>query len=110
MFANEFRTVKKKCVVDSFEILQEIATLSKKEENIKNEYNKKMKELKKRKKRDRKNRIVVNKLGVNMVSVISAKYNNFLSILKENKKECTRKSSDDGNKSEKTIFISVFIL
>ena len=45
-----------------------------------------MKELKKRKKRDRKNRIVDNKLGVNMVSVISAKYNNFLSILKENKK------------------------
>ena len=96
--------------MDSFEILQEIATLSKKEENIKNEYNKKMKELKKRKKRDRKNKIVVNKLGVNMVSVISAKYNNFLSILKENKKECTRKSSDDGNKSEKTIFILVFIL
>ena len=34
-----------------------------------------------------------------MVSVISAKYNNFLSILKENKKECTRKSSDNENKS-----------
>ena len=96
--------------MDSFEILQEIATLSKKEENIKNEYNKKMKELKKRKKKDRKKRIVDSKLGVNMGSVISAKHNNFLSILKENKKECTRKSSDDGNKSEKTIFILVFIL
>ena len=112
MFANELRTVaedcyitninKKKCVVDSFDILQEIAALGKKEENIKNEYNKKMKELKKRKKRDRKKRIVDSKLGVNMGSVISAKHNNFLSILKENKKDGTRKSSDDENQSDKT--------
>ena len=58
-----------------------------------------MKELKKRKKRDRKNRIVDNKLGVNIGSVILAKYNNFLSILKENKKEGTRKSRDNENKS-----------
>ena len=36
--------------MDSLEILQEIATLSKKEENIKNEYNKKMRNLKKEKK------------------------------------------------------------
>ena len=112
MFANELRTVaedcyitninKKKCVVDSFDILQEIAALGKKEQSIKNEYNKKIKELKKRKKRDRKRRIVDNKLGVNMGSVVSAKHNNFLSILKENKKDGTRKSSEEENQSEKT--------
>ena len=117
MFQNEVRTVaeecyvtnlnKKKCVVDSFEVLQEIAALAKKEENIKNTYNKKMKSLQKRKKRERKKRVVDNKLGVTMGSIISAKNNNFLSLLKDNKKENTRNISDDDIQSERTTSKSI---
>ena len=64
MFHGEVRTVaeecyitnlnKKKCVVDSFNILEELSSLTKKEENIKQTYNKKVKSLQKRKRREKK--------------------------------------------------------
>ena len=110
MFHSELRTVaeecyitnfnKKQCVINSFNILQEINSLGKKEENIKQVYNKKIKSLQKRKKKERKKKVVENKLGVNMGSMISAKNNNFLSLVKETKKEHTRKNSEDDTQSE----------
>ena len=110
MFHSELRTVaeecyitnfnKKQCVINSFNILQEINSLGKKEENIKQVYNKKIKSLQKRKKKERKKKVVENKLGVNMGSMISAKNNNFLSLVKETKKEHTKKNSEDDTQSE----------
>ena len=117
MFHGEVRTVaeecyitnlnKKKCVVDSFNILQELNSLTKKEENIKQTYNKKVKSLQKRKRRERKKKVVDNKLGANMGSLISAKNNNFLSLIKDTKNQSTRKSSEDDNQSEKTTSKSI---
>ena len=117
MFHGEVRTVaeecyitnlnKKKCVIDSFNILQELNGLTKKEENIKQTYNRKVKSLQKRKRKERKKKIVDNKLGINMGSLISAKNNNFLSLLKDTKKENTRKNSEDDIQSEKTTSKSI---
>ena len=111
MFHGEVRTVaeecyitnlnKKKCVIDSFNILQELNGLTKKEENIKQTYNRKVKSLQKRKRKEKKKKVVDNKLGVNMGSLISAKNNNFLSLIKDTKKESTSKNSEDDIQSEK---------
>ena len=117
MFHGEVRTVaeecyitnlnKKKCVIDSFNILQELNGLTKKEENIKQIYNRKVKSLQKRKRKEKKKKVVDNKLGVNMGSLISAKNNNFLSLIKDTKKESTSKNSEDDIQSEKTISKSI---
>ena len=117
MFHGEVRTVaeecyitnlnKKKCVIDSFNILQELNGLTKKEENIKQTYNRKVKSLQKRKRKEKKKKVVDNKLGVNMGSLISAKNNNFLSLIKDTKKESTSKNSEDDIQSEKTISKSI---
>ena len=117
MFHGEVRTVaeecyitnlnKKKCVIDSFNILQELNGLAKKEENIKQTYNRKVKSLQKRKRKEKKKKVVDNKLGVNMGSLISAKNNNFLSLIKDTKKESTSKNSEDDIQSEKTISKSI---
>ena len=69
-----------------------ISYIGKKEENIKNINNKKFKKKWsqfKKEKRKRKKRVVDTKLGVS--SIISEKNNNFLSLLKGNKKENARK-------------------
>ena len=117
MFHGEVRTVaeecyitnlnKKKCVIDSFNILQELNGLTKKEENIKQIYNRKVKSLQKRKRKEKKKKVVDNKLGVNMGSLISAKNNNFLSLIKDTKKESTSKNSEDDIQSEKTTSKSI---
>ena len=117
MFHGEVRTVaeecyitnlnKKKCVIDSFNILQELNGLTKKEENIKQTYNRKVKSLQKRKRKEKKKKVVDNKLGVNMGSLISAKNNNFLSLIKDTKKESTSKNSEDDIQSEKNISKSI---
>ena len=117
MFHGEVRTVaeecyitnlnKKKCVIDSFNILQELNGLTKKEENIKQIYNRKVKSLQKRKRKEKKKKVVDNKLGVNMGSLISAKNNNFLSLIKDTKKESTSKNSEDDIQSEKNISKSI---
>ena len=117
MFHSEVRTVaeecyitnlnKKQCVINSFNILQELNSLAKKEENIKQTYNKKIKSLQKGKKKDKKKKIVENKLGVNMASIVSAKNNNFLSLIKDTKKEHTRKNSEDEIQSETTTSRSI---
>ena len=117
MFHGEVRTVaeecyitnlnKKKCVIDSFNILQELNSLTKKEENIKQIYNRKVKSLQKRKRKEKKKKVVDNKLGVNMGSLISAKNNNFLSLIKDTKKESTSKNSEDDIQSEKTTSKSI---
>ena len=117
MFHGEVRTVaeecyitnlnKKKCVIDSFNILQELNGLAKKEENIKQTYNRKVKSLQKRKRKEKKKKVVDNKLGVNMGSLISAKNNNFLSLIKDTKKESTSKNSEDDIQSEKNISKSI---
>ena len=117
MFHGEVRTVaeecyitnlnKKKCVIDSFNILQELNGLTKKEENIKQTYSRKVKSLQKRKRKEKKKKVVDNKLGVNMGSLISAKNNNFLSLIKDTKKESTSKNSEDDIQSEKTISKSI---
>ena len=116
MFHGEVRTVaeecyitnlnKKKCVIDSFNILQELNGLTKKEENIKQIYNRKVKSLQKRKRKEKKKKVVDNKLGVNG-SLISAKNNNFLSLIKDTKKESTSKNSEDDIQSEKTTSKSI---
>ena len=116
MFHGELRAVaeecyatnlnKKKCVVNSFEILQELANLTKKEENARQIYNKKLRALQKKRKKDKKKKAADSKLGVNISSLISAKNNNFLSLMKE-KKEYTRKSSDDDIQSAKTTSKSI---
>lgn len=107
MFHGEVRTVaeecyitnlnKKKCVIDSFNILQELNGLTKKEENIKQIYNRKVKSLQKRKRKEKKKKVVDNKLGVN----------NFLSLIKDTKKESTSKNSEDDIQSEKTTSKSI---
>ena len=107
MFHGEVRTVaeecyitnlnKKKCVIDSFNILQELNGLTKKEENIKQTYNRKVKSLQKRKRKEKKKKVVDNKLGVN----------NFLSLIKDTKKESTSKNSEDDIQSEKNISKSI---
>ena len=117
MFHGEVRTVaeecyitnlnKKKCVIDSFNILQELNGLTKKEENIKQTYSRKVKSLQKRKRKEKKKKVVDNKLGVNMGSLISAKNNNFLSLIKDTKKESTSKNSEDDIQSEKNISKSI---
>ena len=117
MFHGEVRTVaeecyitnlnKKKCVIDSFNILQELNGLTKKEENIKQTYNRKVKSLQKRKRKEKKKKVVDNKLGVNMGSLIPAKNNNFLSLIKDTKKESTSKNSEDDIQSEKTTSKSI---
>ena len=116
MFHGELRAVaeecyatnlnKKKCVVNSFEILQELANLTKKEESARQIYNKKLRALQKKRKKDKKKKAADSKLGVNISSLISAKNNNFLSLMKE-KKEYTRKSSDDDIQSAKTTSKSI---
>ena len=117
MFHSEVRTVaeecyitnlnKKQCVINSFNILQELNSLAKKEENIKQTYNKKIKSLQKGKKKDKKKKIVENKLGANMGSIVSSKNNNFLSLIKDTKKEHTRQNSEDEIQSETTTSRSI---
>ena len=116
MFQGELRTVaeecyitnlnKKNCVINAFEITQELTALSKKEEIEKQNFNNKIKSLQKKKKRDRKRKVAETKLGVNIGSLISAKNNNFLLLVKE-KKDYSRKISDDDIQSEKTTSKSI---
>ena len=116
MFQGELRTVaeecyitnlnKKNCVINAFEITQELTALSKKEEIEKQNFNNKIKSLQKKKKRDRKRKAAETKLGVNIGSLISARNNNFLSLVKE-KKDYSRKISDDDIQSEKTTSKSI---
>ena len=116
MFQGELRTVaeecyitnlnKKNCVINAFEITQELTALSKKEEIEKQNFNNKIKSLQKKKKRDRKRKAAETKLGVNIGSLISAKNNNFLLLVKE-KKDYSRKISDDDIQSEKTTSKSI---
>ena len=116
MFQGELRTVaeecyitnlnKKNCVINAFEITQELTALSKKEEIEKQNFNNKIKSLQKKKKRDRKRKVAETKLGVNIGSLISARNNNFLSLVKE-KKDYSRKISDDDIQSEKTTSKSI---
>ena len=68
----------KKCVVESFDILQELTVLSKKEETCRQTYNNKIKELQKKKKRDRKKKNADTKN--NMGSIAPTKQINFLFI------------------------------
>jgi len=104
MFHSELRTVaeecyitnlnKKKGVIDSFEILQEINSLSKKEENAKQLYNKKMLMLQRKKRRtERKKKNYENKNSNIMLSSVSSK-NNVISPFKDLKKEDSKKSTE----------------
>ena len=80
MFQGELRTVaeecyitnlnKKNCVINAFEITQELTALSKKEEIEKQNFNNKIKSLQKKKKRDRKRKAAETKLGVIIVILV----------------------------------------
>ena len=59
--------------MNSFEILQELANLTKKEESARQIYNKNLRALQKKRKKDKKKKAADSKLGVNISSLISAK-------------------------------------
>ena len=117
MFHGEVRAVaeqcyltninKKKCVVESFDILQELTVLSKKEETCRQTYNNKIKELQKKKKRDRKKKNADTKN--NMGSIAPTKQINFLSgVIKTSKKDLRRQSSSEDDKlSDKSTSKSI---
>ena len=94
MFHGEVRSVAEECyvtnlnkrkgVIDSFEILQELINLTKKEEICRQNYNKKLKSLQKRKRKE-----------------------NIFSLSKESKKELTRKNSEIEIQSETTTSKSI---
>jgi len=117
MFHGEVRSVAEECyvtnlnkrkgVIDSFEILQELINLTKKEEICRQNYNKKLKSLQKRKRKERrKTKSKENKI-VNNIGLISAKNNNIFSLSKESKKELTRKNSEIEIQSETTTSKSI---
>ena len=117
MFHNEVRTVaeqcyitninKKKSVINSFDIIQELKVLASKEEHCKQEYKKKIQALQKKKKKDKKKRIIETKNINNIASVVSAKNNNFLNSLNDLKKELIKKQSEDNILSEKITAKSI---
>ena len=116
MFHSELRTVaeecyitnlnKKKGVIDSFEILQEINSLNKKEENAKQLYNKKMLMLHRKKRRtERKKKNYENKNSNIMLSSVSSK-NNVISPFKDLKKEDSKKSTEFSEEIQSEINLS----